>query len=79
MILRQAFGIVGALWAIIALPLLLLWFSANDNPWGQLPFSDLGNPIQRIFATLLYVPPLAMIGMFFVRQPSNTATGEDGS
>lgn len=74
MILKHAFGVVGALWAITALPLLLLWFSANDNPWSHLPFSDLANPIQRIFAALLYVPPLMMVGIFVATQPKNAAT-----
>ena len=63
----RIFGIIGAAWVILGVPLLLVWFSFADDPWGALPFmADLTNPVQLIEACIFYGPPI-LFGAMLLR------------
>lgn len=60
----RIFGILGAAWVMLGIPLLLVWFGFADDPWGSPPFmADLTNPVQLIEACLFYGPPLILGAM----------------
>ena len=70
----RMFGILGAAWVILGVPLLFLWFSFADDPWATPPFmADLTNPVQAVEALIFYGPPIVLLAMLLRLRLRRTA------
>ena len=64
---ERMFGTIGAVWVMLGVPLLIVWFGFADDPWATLPYTaDLTNPVQLIEACIFYGPPV-LLGVLLLR------------
>ncbi len=64
---KRLFGALGALWVLMAVPLVLFWFAFNNQPWS-VPFADFTDPVQLMLAAVVYGLPLIMAILFLADQ-----------